>query len=326
MYERLHIISQEDYEKWDAARRQREESHEKFEEYFVTATKSRNEKLAAVSQKFPFTVLTEGGYYDHDFAEKWCWDNVGAKDGPCQEGEMSDWAGCPQVVATSHMIRGWYRRQSGEIVNWTERAYKDVPEHSHQGNWCYVWLGKTGYDYGISAMCFQNESDRDRFAAAVPTFTNLQQLEQEREGMSTETVCPAGVFQSRFGFHPCSKETSKKLRFLNGVHAKALHLEAAWERWNRKAPWNRIQKRYIRDEKGVKIGKEIVLDANGKPAEWKEPQLCPFFDREDAQMILAASRQARMPQPTPEQVQPLLFSDEEIDRLYEVAKNWLENR
>jgi len=151
--------------------------------------------------------------------------------------------------------------------------------------------------------------------------------------------------QSRFGFHPCSKETSKKLRFLNGVYAKAQHMAGAWERWERKLPHNRVVKRSIKDDKGIKVGTEIVLDAAGRPVEWKEPQTCDLFhdkipssvDRWGGKIsgraedngfggkILAASQQARMPQTTPETVTPLLFSDEEIDRLYAVAKDWLKS-
>ena len=82
MYQRLHIISQADYEKWDTTRTAREDESEKYKDHYEKARKDRNEKLTVAKKKFPFIVLTEGGYYDHDFAEKWCWDNVGLKDGP----------------------------------------------------------------------------------------------------------------------------------------------------------------------------------------------------------------------------------------------------
>jgi hypothetical protein len=150
------------------------------------------------------------------------------------------------------------------------------------------------------------------------------------------------VYQSKWGFHPISKESSKKLRFLNGVYAKAQHMAGAWERWERKQPQNRVQKRILRDSAGQKYGKEIVLDDQGKPIPLPEPQICELFhekvpshvqwgtyisgraeDNGFGAKILAASRQARTPQPTQEAVQPFPFTEEEIDRLYESAKNWI---
>lgn len=228
-------------------------------------------------------------------------------------------------------------------MDWEEKAFKDVEEHSHVGVWCSMWLGKTGYDYGFSEYYFQNESDRDRFLAAAPTF-NIGEKYEKEEAMNT--VTENGVHQSKWGFHPCSKETSKKLRFLNGVYAKAQHMAGAWERWERKLPHNRVVKRAIKDEKGIKVGTEVVLDAQGQPVPWKEPEICTLFhdkipssvDRWGGKIggraedngfgadILAASRQARTPQATPQTVKPLPFSDEEIDRLCSVAKDWLESR
>lgn len=154
------------------------------------------------------------------------------------------------------------------------------------------------------------------------------------------------VFQSKWGFHHCSRETSRKLRFLNLVYAKAQHMAGAWERWERKRPENRVMKRAIKDEKGLKVGTEVVLDAQGNPVPWPEPQICILFhetipssvDRWGSRTngrakdngfggeILKVSRQARTLKATPEEVQPLLFSDEEIDRLYLICKGWLENR
>ena len=154
------------------------------------------------------------------------------------------------------------------------------------------------------------------------------------------------VFQSKWGFHPVSLLTSKKLRFLNLVYAKAQHLAGAWERWERKQPENRVMKRAIKDEKGLKVGTEIILDSQCNPVPSPEPQICTLFhetipgstdrwggrwngraeDNGFGRKILEASRQARTPKATPEDVTPLLFTDEEIDRLYIVGKDWLENR
>jgi hypothetical protein len=151
------------------------------------------------------------------------------------------------------------------------------------------------------------------------------------------------TYQSKWGYHPISLEASKKLRFINGVYAKAQHLAGAWERWERKSPQNRVVKRAIKDDKGLKIKTEVVKDAAGKPVPWLEPQVCPLFhdkiagkvqygtyhwgyakDNGFGEKILAASRQARTPMPTPEEVAPFLFTEEEIDKLYESAKAWLQ--
>lgn len=159
--------------------------------------------------------------------------------------------------------------------------------------------------------------------------------------MSTVTN---NTHQSRWGFHPCSKETSKKLRYMNRAYDKALHMAAVWERWDRKAPHNRVEKRPIKDDQGNRVGTEIV-------GPWKEPEICELFhekvvrktnyskdgryhnpaieltfveDNGFGELIREAAKQARTPQPSPEAVKPLRFTDEEIDRLYDVAKAWLE--
>lgn len=302
----------------------------------------RETKRNAFKVNFPFAVIMEGAYPEHDYVSRWCWQNIGSCDGECHEGEHSEYTGCPVVLATEHVVTGWYNTKDGKRVDWEDVAYNDVEDHSHVGNWCSLWLGKTGYDYGFTEYYFQTESDRDRFLAAAPTFN----LGEKYKETTMNTVLEKAVHQSKWGFHSCSKEISKKLRFLNGVFAKAQHMAGAWERWERKLPQNRVVKRAIKDSKGIKIGTEVVLDAQGKPVEWKEPQVCDLFhdkipssvdrwggkiggraeDNGFGAKILAASRQARTPQPTPEAVTPLLFSDEEIERLYNVAKDWLESR
>lgn len=160
--------------------------------------------------------------------------------------------------------------------------------------------------------------------------------------MSATMTAEKTVHQSNWGYHPISFESSKKLRFINGVYAKAQHLAGAWERWDRKLPENRVVKRAVRDASGLKIGTEIVKDNSGNPVAWAEPNICSLFhekvpshvkyggyirgsakDNGFGEKILSASRQARIPQPTPEDVQPFPFTEEEIDRLYEAAKEWM---
>jgi hypothetical protein len=160
--------------------------------------------------------------------------------------------------------------------------------------------------------------------------------------MSATMTAEKTVHQSKWGFHPISREASKKLRFINSVYAKSQHLAGAYERWDRKQPQNRVMVRRVKDADG-KRRREAVLDAAGKPVPMTEPQVCPLFhtkvpsrvqngyyylgradDNGYGEKILAASRQARTPQPTPEAVLPFPFTEEEIDRLYETAKDWME--
>ncbi len=152
------------------------------------------------------------------------------------------------------------------------------------------------------------------------------------------------VYQSKFGFHPVSLETSKKLRFINGVYAKAQHVAGAWERWDRKDPQNRVIKIRIKGSPGIRFAREIQKDAAGEPVRWLEPRVCHLFhkinpsysnnwgkvlgfssDNGLGQRIIDASRSARMPVATPELVESCPFTEEEIDNLYNSAKSWLEN-
>lgn len=153
------------------------------------------------------------------------------------------------------------------------------------------------------------------------------------------------VYQSKWGFHNVSLETSKKLRFINGVYAKSQHLAGAWERWDRKDPQNRVIKIRIKGSPGMSFGKEVKKDAAGEPVKWLEPSVCPLFhkvipsysntwgkvsgfydDNGLGQRIIDASRLARTPVSKPELVENCPFTEEEIDDLYNSAKFWLENK
>lgn len=53
------------------------------------------------------------------------------------------------------------------------------------------------------------------------------------------------IYKSRFGFHPCSYETYRKLKRLNFLVYMSRRQDAAWERWHRKKPENRVIKRRL---------------------------------------------------------------------------------
>lgn len=150
------------------------------------------------------------------------------------------------------------------------------------------------------------------------------------------------VFQSKWGYHPVSYETSKKLRFINKVFSKAKHVAGAWERWERKEPQNRVIYTYIKGPNDKKT-KKVLCDDQGNPVLWKEPNVFNwFFEKKPTERhkyytskgwcrsgglgeaILEASRIARMPANSPEAVQSLKFSEKEIDEIYEAAKAWFE--
>lgn len=150
------------------------------------------------------------------------------------------------------------------------------------------------------------------------------------------------VFESRWGFHPCSKEVDRKLRKLNAAYQKALSSASAWRRWERKEPQNRILRQKIYDAQGRVCGRQPVLDALGESLKQPEPKLCPVFcrkvtrkvyydrsgkwvpngiDREfvciEDYGISVSARTARTPAPSKELVRPLALTIEQIDSLLE---------
>src|SRR5262245_9109067 len=83
------------------------------------------------------------------------------------------------------------------------------------------------------------------------------------------------VFQSRWGFHPCDFSAYRKLKLLNHLLLRARRMAAAWERWHRKDPHNRVTRGRIRNEKGQTVGYE-------PPVPRAEPAICPVFSRKEA--------------------------------------------
>ena len=154
------------------------------------------------------------------------------------------------------------------------------------------------------------------------------------------------VHKGRFGYHPCSYETFCKLRFLNGLYQQSLRRRATWNRWNRKAPHNRFHRLKVRDESGRVVGYEF--DPDGKrylKIAVLEPTVCPIFNEITEKLshydahgsyhgqkipvkcvevlshkIPEARKIAGRPVATPEEVQQLPISVEEINSLYEQAK------
>jgi hypothetical protein len=156
-------------------------------------------------------------------------------------------------------------------------------------------------------------------------------------------LLPTPVFESRWGFHPVSREVDKKLRFLNGIYQRALRMAASWRRWDRKDPSNRVHRPRIRSN-GQVIG-------YGQPEPWNEPAICPIFSNKttrkvewhpmkgyfkggidftsvetDGPYILSAAKQARTHCKTAAEVRPLPLTVEEINTLYDRAMLWLASK
>jgi hypothetical protein len=102
-------------------------------------------------------------------------------------------------------------------------------------------------------------------------------------------------YQSRWGFHPCDYATFRKLKLLHRWYHQTLRDYAAWRRWSRKEPQNRVIREYRRDELGRRCG---VKSTRPRP----EPMVCSLFVTNHAPAdrgVLELFRQARIPQPSP---------------------------
>lgn len=148
---------------------------------------------------------------------------------------------------------------------------------------------------------------------------------------SSVQVAPITVHRSRWGHHPCSWEMFQKLKKLNKAYQRAYRQFLQWNRWHRKEPQNRVLRRSIRNDKGWKIGSEVV---GPRP----EPFLHPLFTRRSMERDVVESTvlgreienetvgfvllpvqedlwNARHPVATPEELKPLQLSEREVDDL-----------
>ena len=118
------------------------------------------------------------------------------------------------------------------------------------------------------------------------------------------------VFQSKWGFHPCSREVLKKLKQLQVYTMHNVHQEARLERWLRKQPQNRV---INRDEMGLLIPKR---ERRKNPKPWAKPELhsIPY--------VVSQIDNARMPKLTAEAVKPLKWTEDEIDEMLAQARLW----
>jgi hypothetical protein len=130
------------------------------------------------------------------------------------------------------------------------------------------------------------------------------------------TALVSGVFQSKWGFHPCDYATYRKLKRLNWFAQLARRLDAEHDRWDRKQPQNRFLKTRVRD--GERTIKGWAYDANGNRIPWPEPQ----YLRGQAWInsVEENCHRARYPKPSPDEVKPLSIQD--IDQQLADLENW----
>src|SRR5262249_45094399 len=132
--------------------------------------------------------------------------------------------------------------------------------------------------------------------------------------------------RSKWGFHPCDYQTYLLLKELNRLYEKAIRAYAAWRRWARKQPQNRVVRRWLRTAQGQRIGCEVV-------GPLLEPRLSRLFCTKtevvqsgtgnrlgvrvafDALGVPEAYRTARTPAASAEAVKLLPWTADEIRRL-----------
>jgi len=155
------------------------------------------------------------------------------------------------------------------------------------------------------------------------------------------------VIQGKYGFHPCDHATYLKLKLIHKVYWQAIFAMAAWHRWDRKEPQNRVQ----RYEGRGPDGKRLLLS---KPVPLPEPKLPAWVKKFDHKKVVKTHvgdckqykgpiyevvwhtikldpsvysfvldfQSARTPK-IESQVTPLINSPEKIDAMYAQAKEWL---
>ncbi len=127
-----------------------------------------------------------------------------------------------------------------------------------------------------------------------------------------------------------------KLKQLNKFCQQALRQAAAFKRWERKEPWNRVSRAKIRNSAGQVVGFQPPVPRPEPPLNslLEKVQYTTRQDRSghyvkkqmerekvqwkwicDAAAVLQDYQNARRPQPTQEAVKPLKISLEDIERM-----------
>ncbi len=134
------------------------------------------------------------------------------------------------------------------------------------------------------------------------------------------------VFETRWGFVAYSYEDYTKLKSLYKIFYKARTNAARWNRWARKAPHNRVQRKWVRNELGQKISFEIV-------GLMSEPNVCKLFSKKHRwfneyvtdNLIELEYQKSRRPMSEADVVEGE-FSSAKIDELLIEAEIWREEQ
>jgi hypothetical protein len=143
--------------------------------------------------------------------------------------------------------------------------------------------------------------------------------------------------RSRWGWHPCDYSTYRLLKALHRLFEQARRQHAAWRRWQRKLPNNRVIRRTIVDDNGNRVGREVVgpqpeppitapfcvrrtvlshWSEDGRPLQTGRPvETVELIDHG----IPQAYRAARFPAASEQEVPRLPLTPEEVRRLAEQA-------
>ena len=125
------------------------------------------------------------------------------------------------------------------------------------------------------------------------------------------TTTNANVYQSRFGFHPCTQEYWKKIKKVRYYQHISNIQSARYQRWERKLPKNRVRWERITVGPGLSGTK-------WNPIPWAEPETHPIsFDK------LWAEYYKCLPQPDEAAVKPLSISEEQLDQQIQLCEEWL---
>lgn len=131
------------------------------------------------------------------------------------------------------------------------------------------------------------------------------------------------IFETKWGYVAYSYEDYKKLKRLNKIFCKARVHAAQWNRWNRKEPQNRVQKKWIRNEQGQKIGHQVV-------GPLPEPMVCELFSKKHRwfdtyvtdNLIEVEYRKSRKPMASKEDVIEAGLSSSKINEMLVKAEQW----
>jgi len=163
----------------------------------------------------------------------------------------------------------------------------------------------------------------------------------------TMNATVSNIVQGKYGFHPCDYETYRKLKVIHKVYWESIFRMAAWTRWDRKQPQNRVQRFAGRGPDGKRI--PLV-----PPIPLPEPTLPPFVKKMDHRKVVKTHvgdckqykgpeyevlwstikldpaifslvddfQKARNPL-IESQVRPLVNTPEKIEAYYQQALEWL---